>query len=205
MGLASAILRDGRPRIGWEEMTDAPRRFIARSHRVKRATWVLAVTLSMAAVVSLTLAARNGGHAQGGDAKVSKTARSAGSLPGLSAAFVRAVNLTDVRVVAASQTPPVTVTEQSAVAAVRAQLPSGSSVSAGDLVTLNNAQHPDGVLAWAIESTGSFTWVSGGPVGIRRTAGAQHSRPPTPNFRVDFVDASTGAWLEGVSGYSPGL
>jgi hypothetical protein len=147
------------------------------------------------------------GHTEGGYAAISKTAQGARSLPGLSAAFVSAVNLTDVRVVAAGQTPPVTVTEQSAVAAVLAQLPSGSSVSAGDLVTLTNAQHPDGVLAWAIESTGSYGGVSGGPVGIRGTTGAHHQprRPPRPNFRVDFVDASTGAWLEGVSGYSPGL
>ena len=33
-------------------MTDAPRRFITRSHRVKRATWALAVTLTIAAAVS---------------------------------------------------------------------------------------------------------------------------------------------------------
>jgi hypothetical protein len=70
---------------------------------------------------------------------------------------------------------------------------------------LTNAQHPDGVLVWAIESTGSYGWVSGGPVGIRGTTGAHQYQPPPQNFRVDFVGASTGAWLEGVSGYSPGL
>jgi len=178
---------------------------------MKRTIWVLAVTLSMAAAVSLTLAARNGSHGQGGYAPISKTARDeslrTGSLPGLSAAFISAVNLTDVRIVAASQTAPVT--EQSAVAAVLAQVPPGSSATAGDLVMLTNAQHPDGVLAWAIESTGSFGWASGGPAVLRRgTAGAHHyqpPRPPRPNFRVDFVNARTGVWLEGVEGYSSGL
>jgi hypothetical protein len=185
-------------------MTDGPRRFITRSHRMKRTTWVLAVTLTMAAAVSLTLAARNGSHGQGGYAPISKTARNeslhTGSLPGLSAAFISAVNLTDVRIVAASQTAPVT--EESAIAAVLAELPPGSSATAGDLVMLTNAQHPDGVLAWAIETTpaGGFHAASGGPPG----AGQQPSPPPR-NFRVDFVDASTRAWLEGVEGYSPGL
>jgi hypothetical protein len=174
-------------------MTDAPRRFITRSHRIKRAAWVLTVTLAMAAAVSCA------SYSAGGITAGAESQTTEQPLPALSAAFIRAVDSTDVRIVATSRTAPIA--EKSAVAAVLAELPSGSSVTAGDLVTLTNDQHPDGVLAWAIESTGSFAWVSGGPVGIRGKTGAP-PRPPRPNFRVDFVDATTGAWLEGVEGYS---
>jgi len=169
-------------------MTDAPRRFITRSYRIKRTTWVLAVTLTMAAAVSLTLAARNGSQ-------------------GFSAAFISAVNSADVRIVPAGQTAAVTVTEKSAVAAALAELPPGSSASAADLVTLTNSQYPGGMLAWAIETipAGGYSGFSCGPPPRRGTAGPHHCQPPRQNFRVDFVDASTGAWLEGVSGYSSGL
>jgi hypothetical protein len=154
---------------------------------------LLGVTLTMAAAVSC------GSYSLG-----SKTARNesqtTGPVPALSAAFISAVNSTDVQIVTASTAAPVT--EQSAVATALAQLPPGSSATAADLVMLTNAQHPAGVLVWAIETTpaGGFHAASGGPPG----AGQQPS-PPSRNFRVDFVDASTGAWLEAVEGYSTSL
>lgn len=125
------------------------------------------------------------------------------SSPGLSAAFISAVNSTDVQIVPASGPAPVT--EASAVAAALAELPPGSSASAGGLVMLTNSQYPAGVLAWAIETTPAGGFSAGsGPMGAPDQASAQAS-PPLRNFRVDFVDASTGAWLEGVAGYSSGL
>jgi hypothetical protein len=178
-------------------MTDAPRRFITRSHRIKRAAWVLTVTLAMAAAVSCA------SYSAGGITAGAESQTTEQPLPALSAAFIRAVDSTDVRIVATSQTAPIA--EESALAAALAQLPKGSSASAADLVMLTNSQHPAGKLAWAIETVpaGGYYAVSGGPV---RRPGSTASAPPPPpeNFRVDFVDATTGAWLEGVQGDSSG-
>ena len=174
-------------------MTHAPRRFITQSPRIKRTIWVLAVTMTMAAAVSC------GSHSVG-----SETARNESQttrpLPGHSAAFISAVNSTDVQIVTTSAPAPVT--EQSAVAAALAQMPPGSSASAADLVMLTNSQYPAGELVWAIETVpaGGYRAASGGPPG----AGHQPSLPPR-NFRVDFVNASTGAWLEGVEGHNSDL
>lgn len=171
----------------------------------KRTTWVLAVALAIAAAVSLTLAVRNGGQGQGSYSLSSKTARhqSLGtrSLPGLSEAFIGAVNSTDIHIVPAKG--PAAVSAESAVSAALAQAPPGSSALAAGLVTLTDSQHPAGVLAWAIQTTPA----GAASVGPARPPGTHnhYAPPPRYNFAVNFVDASTGAWLEGVSGYSPGL
>jgi hypothetical protein len=175
-------------------MTHAPRRFITQSPRIKRTIWVLAVTLTMAAAVSC------GSYSLGG-----KTARNesqtTGPLPALSAAFISAVNSTDVQI--ATTSAPASVAEQSAVAAALAQMTQGSSASAADLVMLSNSQDPAGKLVWAIETVPAGGYAaSSGPAGV----GHKVSPPPPPrNFRVDFVNASTGAWLEAVEGYSSSL
>jgi hypothetical protein len=109
------------------------------------------------------------------------------------------VNSTDVQIV--TKSAPAPVTEQSAVATALAEFSSGSSPSAAGLVMLTNSQHPAGVLAWAIETTGSFPLAGGGP----QAETGHGPSPPAMNFRVDFVDASTGAWLEAVTGYRSGL
>ena len=172
------------------------------TRRSTRTTWVVAAPLTIAVVVSVVVAARHG-QDKGGYSLNSKTApissSSAALYPGLSAAFVRAVNSADVQIVPTSESAPVT--EESAATAALAQLPPGSSASAAELVTLTNSQYPNGVLAWAIDTdpAGGYHAPSGGPVG------APHPAPPPRNFRVDFVDASTGTWLEGVEGYSSGL
>ena len=172
------------------------------ARRSTRATWVVAVPLTIAVVVSVVVAAR---HAQdkGGYSLNSKTAASISSsspapYPGLSAAFVSAVNSTDVKIAPVSESAPVT--EESAATAALADLPPGSSASAAELVTLTNSQYPKGVLAWAIETdpADGYHAVSYGPVGAPHPA-------PLRNFRVDFVDASTGTWLQGVEGYSSDL
>ena len=171
------------------------------TRRSTRTTWVVAVPLTIAVVGSVIVAARHG-QDKGGYSLNSKTAPISSSraapYPGLSAAFVSAVNSTDVQIVPTSESAPVT--EESAATAALAQLPPGSSASAAELVTLTNSQYPNGVLAWAIDTdpAGGYHAASGGPVG------APHPAPPR-NFRVDFVDASTGTWLEGVEGYSSGL
>ena len=150
-----------------------------------------AVTLTMAAVVSC------GSYSLGSKTGRNES-RTTAPLPGLSAAFIRAVNSTDVQIV--TKSAPAPVTEQSAVATALAEVGPGSSALAGGLVMLTNAQHPAGELAWAIETkpADGYHAVSGGPVGAPHPA-------PLRNFRVDFVDASTGTWLEGVEGYSSGL
>ena len=175
-------------------MTDAPRRFITRSHRVKRATWALAVTLTIAAAVSC------GSYSAGGKTAGDESQTTEQPLPAFSAAFISAVNSTDVQIVTTSA--PASVAEQPAVAAALAQLPQGSSASAAELVMLTNDQYPGGELVWAIETVpaGGYHAVSGGPVKPGRTPSA-----PPENFRVDFVNASTGVWLEGVQGYDASL
>lgn len=181
-------------------MAHAARRFITQSPRINRTIWVPAVTLAMAAVVSC-------GSYSPGSKTARNESRTAAPLPGLSAAFISAVNATDVQIV--TQSAPAPVTEQSAVATARAEWPPGSPPSAAGLVRLTNLQHPAGVLAWAIVTTGSFA-ASGGPGPVHAISGrpaeaAQQPSPPPRNFRVDFVDASTGAWLEAVEGYSSKL
>jgi hypothetical protein len=177
-------------------MTHAPRRFITQSPRTKRTIWVSAVTLTMAAVVSC------GSYSLGSKTGRNES-RTTAPLPGLSAAFIRAVNSTDVQIV--TKSAPAPVTEQSAVAAALAQLPQGSSASAAGLVMLTNYQYPAGELVWAIETVpaGGYYAVSGGPV--RRPGSTASAPPPPENFRVDFVNASTGVWQEGIQGYDASL
>jgi hypothetical protein len=180
-------------------MTDAPRRFTTRSHRVKRATWALAVTLTIAAAVSC------GSYSAGGKTAGDESQTTEQPLPALSAEFISAVNSTDITI--ATTSAPASVAEQSAVAAALAQLPQGSSASAAGLVMLTNYQYPAGELVWAIETVpaGGHYAVSGGPV---RRPGSTASAPPPPppeNFRVDFVNASTGVWQEGIQGYDASL
>lgn len=149
---------------------------------------MLAMALAMAAAVSLTLAARVGN----------------GSPPGLSSAFLGAVNSTDVHIVPAKG--PAAVSEESAVSAALAQEPPGASSPAAELVTLTDSRHPAGVLAWAVQTIPVGGYIAGGgPVPGANPNVPVHYTPPRRNFRVDFVDASTGAWLGGVSGYGPGL
>jgi hypothetical protein len=176
-------------------MTHAPRRLLPQPPRIKRAIWTLAVTLTMAAAVSC------GSYSAGGKTAGDELQTTA-PLPALSAEFISAVNSTDVQIVTTSA--PASVAEQSAVAAALAQLPQGSSASAADIVMLTNAQYPAGELVWAIETipAGGFA-VLGGPAPFR--SGQKVASPPPRNFRVDFVSASTGAWLEGVEGYDPSL
>ena len=123
------------------------------TRRSTRTTWVVAVPLTIAVVGSVIVAARHG-QDKGGYSLNSKTApissSSAALYPGLSAAFVSAVNSTDVQIVPTSESAPVT--EESAATAALADLPPGSSASAAELVTLTNSQYPNGVLAWAIET-----------------------------------------------------
>lgn len=172
-------------------MTHAVRRFITQSPRMTRTSWVSTLTLTMAAVVGC------GSYSLG--SKTGRTeSRTTAPLPGLSAAFISAVNSTDVLIV--TKSAPAPVTEQSAVATALAELGHGPSPSAAGLVMLTNSQHPAGILAWAIETTGRFALIGGGPAGI-----AHRPSPPPLNFRVDFVDAATGAWLEAVTGYSSSL
>jgi hypothetical protein len=156
---------------------------------------VLAVTLTMAAAVSC------GSYSAGGKTAEDESQTTEQPLPALSAAFISGVNSIDVQIVTTSA--PASVAEQPAVAAALAQLPQGSSASAADLVMLINSQHPAGELVWAIETVpaGGYHAVSVGPVRPGRTV----SSPPPENFRVDFVNASTGAWLEGVQGYDASL
>ena len=170
--------------------------------RSTRTAWVVAVPLTMAVVVSVVVAAHHG-QGQGGYSLSSKTAAtisssSAAPYPGLSAAFVSAVNSTDVQIAPVSESAPVT--EESAATAALAELPQGSSALAAELVTLTNSQYPNGVLAWAIETdpADGYHAASYGPVGAPHPA-------PLRNFRVDFVNASTGTWLQGVEGYSSDL
>jgi hypothetical protein len=177
-------------------MTHAPRRLITQPPRIKRAIWVLVVALTMAAAVSCGSYSA-GGKTAGDELQIT------GPLPALSSEFISAVNSTDVQIVATSA--PASVAEQSAVAAALAQLPQGSSASAADLVMLTNSQYPAGELVWAIETVPAHGYqaISGGPAPFR--SGQTMSPPPPRNFRVDFVSASTGAWLEGVEGYDPSL
>jgi hypothetical protein len=178
-------------------MTHAPRRLITQPPRIKRAIWVLAVTLTMAAAVSCG-SYHAGGKTAGDELQVT------GPLPALSAAFISAVNSTDVQIVATSApaSGPAPVAEQSAVAAALAQMPKGSSASAADLVMLTNFKYPAGELVWAIETVpaGGYA-VLAGPM----PRPGHTMSPPPRNFRVDFVSASTGTWLEGVEGYDPSL
>ena len=95
-------LRDGH--LDWMRRKMAP--------RSTRTAWLVAVPLTMAVVVSVVVAAHHG-QDKGGSSLNSKTAASISSssaapYPGLSAAFVSAVNSTDVQIAPVSESAPVT-------------------------------------------------------------------------------------------------
>jgi hypothetical protein len=77
--------------------------------------------------------------------------------------------------------------------AALAQLPAGSKLVAADLVTLVDGPGPGGPtreLAWAFQSLprGGYVVPSDGPPGLKEGL-------LRPNFRVDFVNASSGRWV----------
>ncbi|MGH9129371.1 MAG: hypothetical protein ACRDY2_10535 [Acidimicrobiales bacterium] len=113
---------------------------------------------------------------------------------------MQAVNGTDVTIVPATtaESAVARVTHRAAVAAALHQLEPGSVAMAAELVELTNAQHPHGHLVWAISDDPSGPHASpGGCAGC--------TPPPNYNLRVDFVDATTGKWLEADETYSPKL
>lgn len=122
-------------------------------------------------------------------------------LPAFSSAVTTAVNATDVSIEAASdaEASEASVSEATAESTALSELPPSSTALAGQLVILTTSQYPDGILAWAFQTRPSdgYGAPSGGPAG--------NTAPPPRNFRVDFVDAKSGAWIEAVVGYSSGL
>jgi len=127
---------------------------------------------------------------------------STGSLPGLSDQLISAVDGTDVTITAVSSAvaASATVSESAATSQVLDVATPGSTVVAAQLVELTNSQYPNGDLVWAIQDvpSGGFYGAPGGPPD-------KNGPPPPRNFRIDFVDAQTGQWIEGVSGYSAAL
>lgn len=122
-------------------------------------------------------------------------------LPALTATFVAAVNSTDVTIVPASsvQERGAKVTQKAAVATALRQEQPGTVATAAELVELTNAQFPAGHLVWAVEDDPVGNHQGGiGGVGMKDST-------PSYNLSVDFVNAVTGHWLEGVTGYSSKL
>ena len=106
---------------------------------------------------------------------------SAKALPPLPKAFIAAVNKTDLTIVVATaaQASAATVPEEAAVDAAERANGAGSWAVAASLVELTNAQYPKAHLVWGVDTE---------PVGEGM-------------FLVELVDAKTGNWLEGDSGY----
>ncbi len=123
------------------------------------------------------------------------------TLPSFSHELFNALNNTDVNVSPALSQQAITgtVSEAAAQATALAQVRPGSQALAAQLVILRNAQWPSGVLAWAIQinEAGGFHAPSAGPVG--------NQSPPPRNFKVVFVQAAAGTFLEGVSAYDAAL
>ena len=93
-----------------------------------------------------------------------------------------------------------------ALSAVLAEEGARSVAKAAQLVTLDSAQSPNGVLAWAIwvVPEGGYFPITG-PVPI---PGSTVTTPTTlvqNNYEVDFVDATTGRWLQAIQSYDPAL
>ena len=124
------------------------------------------------------------------------------SLPAFSSQLVAAINNTDVTVSVVTGPPPpsATVPLSSAVSTALLQLPTGSQALAAQLVTMTTAQYPDGLLVWAVQTLpkGGYFGASAGPAGFTGTV-------PPRNFDVEFVNATSGQWVEGLEGYSAGL
>ena len=109
-------------------------------------------------------------------------AASAKALPPLPKAFIAAVNNTDLTIVvstAAQQASSTTVPETAAVGEAERANGRGSWAVAASLVELTNSEYPKADLVWAVDTK------------------------PTQEamFLVELVDAKTGRWLEGDSGY----
>ena len=127
------------------------------------------------------------------------TTTSMGSLPAFSCQLIDAVNATDmtIAVVSPQVAASATVSESAAVSKAVANMPPDSTAVAAQLVEVTDTQYPQGGLVWAVDVV-PVLGASSGPMG--------HTGPPPPrNFTVQLVDAHTGIWVEGVSGYSADL
>ena len=93
-----------------------------------------------------------------------------------------------------------------ALSAVLAEEGARSVAKAAQLVTLDSAQSPNGVLAWAIwvVPEGGYFPVTG-PVPIPGSAVTTPTTLVQNNYQVDFVDATTGRWLQAIESYDPVL
>jgi hypothetical protein len=109
------------------------------------------------------------------------TLASAKALPPLAKAFIAAVKKIDLTIFVATpaQASAATVPKEAAVHAAERANGRGSWAVAASPVQLTNAQYPKAHLVWAVDT---------GPVGEGL-------------FLVELVDAKTGNWLEGDSGY----
>ena len=118
--------------------------------------------------------------------------------PALSTAVVNAVNNTDMTIVLAPASQTASVTQATAESNSSQPAPFGLGCAAASLVLLTDALYPSGRLAWAssVNPAEPHT-AAGGFVGA--------TAPPEFNFRVDFIEAETGQWLQDDMGSSPNL
>lgn len=127
----------------------------------------------------------------GGAASTVTTAETIPTVAALSTAVVDAVNSTNMTIVLSAINPLTTaISEATAEETVLTQLASGSVVEAASLAELTDGLYPAGRLVWAVSSNPAGDHSVAGGVFVGKTA------PPQFNFRVDFVDANTGQWLQ---------
>jgi hypothetical protein len=117
--------------------------------------------------------------------------------PALTSSIVSAVNNTDMTITPAAAGQTAMISEATAQATALNQLPPGSAVLGASLVMLTDGLFPAGRLVWAVSVNPAGPHFVAGGVGT--------SMPPEINFRVDFVDATTGQWLQADMGRDPNL
>lgn len=177
--------------------------------KVRRSAIIIGVAVCVgttsAAVLGVAAVTTAGGAATtvttvGGAVTTVTTVETIPTVAGLSNAVVDAVNSTNMTIVLSAISPPTTaISEATAEQTVLAQLPPGSVVEAASLVELTDGLYPTGRLAWGVSSNPAGDHSVAGGVFVGKTA------PPQFNFRVDFVDASTGQWLQADMGADPNL
>lgn len=187
---------------------------IRRSGIVNMAGFILVVSgVGIGLGVSATTSsARRATHEVSGQLGSSTLARNpdsrfgvmaATNLPMFSGSLISAVDATGETIAPVGEgvVASVGVPEDSAVSEAVLDSPGTGNVAvAAQVVELSDTLYPNGQLVWAIDIVPS----SGFPT-TATPVGYTGALPPPDDFMVNFIDASTGKWLEAVSGYSAAL
>ncbi len=177
---------------------------------------LLSMVLAIPLVVGLSACGATGRTAVSSEASGSGTSGNTGgttttsttsgtsTLSALPSSLVNALNSTDVSVTNVQQ-QSTAVPLSTAVSVVLSKAGASSTAHYAGLVDLKDTQDPAGTLAWAIEiipANGFIPFSGPAPTGTGQSTSTTQVHS---NYEVDFVNASTGQWMQAVQGYDSAL